>query len=342
MDLGERKLRILKAIVDDYILTAVPVGSRTIAKKYEQRLSSATIRNEMSDLEELGYLDSPHTSAGRVPSLKAYRLYVDQLLSQLQVSEMNEPIADQFDLRLRQVQDVTANVAQMLSDATEYTSVVVTQRADRNDLCVANVQMVWVSPGTALFVLVLDSGDVKQTLLQVDRELSMDDLYQVSRILTQQLRGIPFARMREVLKAFSTQWKEHAGLIRGILSKMQENPDAEAPSVFVGGSANILKHPEYNDVEKARALLHMLETREKLAQLIVTTSPMEFVIRIGPETGMPETEDCSVVTATYRMGGKMNTIGIIGPTRMRYGKVLSMLSGMGQTLSHLLDPEEEK
>lgn len=342
MELGERKLRILKAIIDDYILTGVPVGSRTISKKYEQRLSSATIRNEMSDLEDLGYLDSPHTSAGRVPSPKAYRLYVDNLLHQLQVTQVNDQIAEHFEKRFQQVQDVAEYAAQTLSDATQYTSVVMTHPTPDHQSRVSSVQLVWVSAGKALLVLSLDSGDVRQTLIPVGRELGMDDLYQVSRILTEQLAGAPLAEMSERLSAFAEQWKQHTALIGSILTRVQEAEQSEKPKVVVGGSANLLNYPEYNDVEKARKLLNMLETREKLTQLLVTTSPMEFVIRIGPETGMPETQDCSVVTASYRIrGDTMNTVGIIGPTRMQYGRVLNLLQGMGKTLSTILNTEQE-
>ena len=169
MDLIDRKYRILQAIIDDYILTALPVGSRTISRKYEQKLSSATIRNEMSDLEELGYLDSPHTSAGRIPSNKAYRLYVDQMLRPMPLSvEETAFINNCLDRRQHQVEDLSMRIAKTLSSMTHYTTAVMT-RAPRSEQVLSHMQLVAVSDRRALLILVTRSGTVKQSIIDLGK-----------------------------------------------------------------------------------------------------------------------------------------------------------------------------
>ena len=188
MAMDERKFRILQAIIDDYILTAVPVGSRTISKKYGMSLSSATIRNEMSDLEELGYLDQPHVSAGRVPSAKAYRLYVDQLLETGRLSHEDEQLVRaHFAGRTRQMEDVIDHAAQVLSSLTKYTAVVLPPTGSQPRI--RNIQLVSVSDNAALVVIVTDAGVVRDAVIRVSEELDSDALYSISRSLTAELKG---------------------------------------------------------------------------------------------------------------------------------------------------------
>ena len=343
MDLDERKYRILQAIIDDYILTASPVGSRTISRKYEQKLSSATIRNEMSDLEELGYLDSPHTSAGRIPSFKAYRLYVDRLMGRVSLSEEEvSQVRRHFDRRMKQVHSVAMYAAQALSQATHYTSVIMTRPSSNAVLRVQNIQLVYIMPGTALMVLVTDTGIVKETVLHLGNELSIEDLHQISRILTERLAGVRLEDVPDLLRQMTGEWAEHRALLGDVLRGVQEyDVVPQQPEVVVGGSANLLSYPEYSDVEKARELLQVLETQDKLMQLLSHGGGMEFTIRIGPETGLPEMRDCSIVTGTYRVGSDtLGTIGVIGPTRMQYSRVIAVLDYVGRTFSQLLDGSE--
>ena len=286
MDLIDRKYRILQAIIDDYIMTALPVGSRTISRKYEQKLSSATIRNEMSDLEELGYLDSPHTSAGRIPSYKAYRLYVDQMLSHLQLV----PISDR---RL-------------------------------------------------LLVLVTKSGAVRQSVLDLDKPIAPDALYTVSQIISRELEGCAMDQLPAMLTRLAGGQEGEMRELLGLLAAQPPEKDGGVGSLVVGGRSNLLSFPEYADVDRAKELLSVLETREKVVSLLSHQGEMEISVRIGPETGMEETKDCSIVTASYRLNdGTVNTIGLIGPTRMQYGKVLSVLGEVGRSITELLDGQNE-
>ena len=334
--MDERKFRILQAIIDDYILTAVPVGSRTISRKYEKGLSSATIRNEMSDLEELGYLDQPHVSAGRIPSAKAYRLYVDQLLRSGQLhSDSEEEVRTHFAGRARQMEDVIDQAAQVLSDLTNYTAVVLPPTGRQPVL--RTVQLVPVSIDSALVVIVTDSGVVRDTVVPVPPQIDPDTLYTVSRALTEQLRGCTLEEASKRMPVLIRQMRANEALLESISRYFNGSGGQQRRThVAVGGASNMLSYPEYNDMEKARGFLSLIETRDRLASIIRQQGDVTFTVRICPETGVPEMSDCSIVTATYTTrAGRQGTIGVIGPTRMQYSRVLSVLGTMGQQLSEL-------
>lgn len=343
MGMDDRKFRILQAIIDDYILTAVPVGSRTISKKYEMGLSSATIRNEMSDLEELGYLDQPHVSAGRIPSAKAYRLYVDQLLQSGRLRS-GEPadVQAHFMGRMRQMEDVIDHAAQVLSSLTHYTAVVLPPSGIQPRI--RNLQLVPVSDTGALVVIVTDSGIVRDTVVRVSRHLDADALYAISRTLTETLKGHTLSEALELMPLITQQLRDNEMLLEGLTGYFREHA-ASSPHahVAIGGTSNMLNYPEYSDMEKARSFLSLMETRDKLASIIAQQGDVAFTVRIGPETGVPEMADCSIVTATYSTrSGQQGTIGVIGPTRMQYSRVLSVLGTMGRQLSELFGDEPEK
>lgn len=342
MAMDARKFRILQAIIDDYILTAIPVGSRTISKKYEMGLSSATIRNEMSDLEELGYLDQPHVSAGRIPSAKAYRLYVDQLLSRgfIQAADA-ESVRKYFDSRARQMEDVIGHAAKVLSGLTHYTSLVMSPKGA--ELRVRNLQLVPVSSSSALVVIVTDVGIVRDAVIRTGADMDADALYAISRMLTERLAGHTLSEAQRLLAGATDGLRKNQEVLSGVLEIMQQAEEQGAKAkLALGGTSNILNFPEYSDVEKAKGFLSVLETKEQLLRLMESHGEMAFTVRIGPETGIPELADCSLVTATYRLGDNtQGTIGVIGPTRMQYGHVLSVLKAMGQQLSELLGSEKD-
>ena len=339
--MDERKLRILEAIINDYILTAVPVGSRTISKKYDMGLSSATIRNEMSDLEELGYLDQPHVSAGRIPSAKAYRLYVDELLRTKKLtSSDDDEVRAHFAGRARQMGDVIDHAAQVLSGLTHYTAIVLPPHG--HEPKVQTIQLVPVSSVSALVIIVTDSGIVRDTVIRVSDSLDSDTLYAISRMLTGELRGLPLSEAAKHIPEVSARLRQNEEVLSGVHDLLR-NASVGSSHVAVGGTSNMLSYPEYNDVEKARGFLSLIESRDKLASLMATQGGT-FTVRIGPETGVPEMQDCSIVTATYSTGtDQAGTIGVIGPTRMQYSRVLSVMSTMGRQLSQLLqngEPED--
>lgn len=341
MRMDDRKFKILQAIIDDYILTAVPVGSRTISKKYDMGLSSATIRNEMSDLEELGYLDQPHVSAGRIPSAKAYRLYVDQLLQNGMLSSDDAgSVQGHFLGRMRHMEDVIDHAAQVLSDLTHYTAVVLPPSGSQPRI--RNIQLVQVSDTSALVVIVTDSGIVRDTIIRVSDQLDSDALYAISRNITQRLAGCTLTEAAAILPQLTEGMQQSEAILTGVNNLIAKASRGGKTHVAVGGASNMLSYPEYSDMEKARHFVSLIETRDKLANIISQQGEMAFTVRIGPETGVPEMSDCSIVTATYSTSnGQQGTIGIIGPTRMQYSRVLSILNSMGHQLTAMFDDNQE-
>ena len=342
--MDERKFRILQAIIDDYILTAIPVGSRTISKKYDMGLSSATIRNEMSDLEELGYLAQPHVSSGRIPSAKAYRLYVDQLLQKGKVNQTNvESLTTYFKDRQRQMEDVIGHAAKVISGMTNYTSLV-TGPSRQEELCIRNLQLVKASSSTALVIIVTNAGVIRDQIIRISPLMDDDALYVISRMLSEMLIDNTLSEASVVLSTIMEQTDinnvELMSCVKHLVDEVCAQGDKQ--KIVFGGTSNILNFPEYNDAQKAKEFFSVLETKEQLISLMQNSNQMEFTVHIGPETGIAELENCSLITASYRFGNNtQGSMGVIGPTRMQYGKVMGVLQAMGQQLTSLFTENEE-
>ena len=337
MQLDERKYLILQAIIDDYIMTAMPVGSRTISRKSGVGFSPATIRNEMSDLEELGYLAQPHTSAGRVPSNKAYRLYVDHLMKNVKLTpDERERIHDHLVDKSKRVETVIRSAANVLSDATKYTSVIVAPKL--GTLRIKHVQLVPVAERTALMIIVTSAGIVKDAVINIPEGMNADELYSISRMMTDQLADKPLEAVRQAFAEMLRSNTENRRLLGEALQVIEKRLESEDQAdVIIGGSSNLLGYPEYADVNKARNFLAVLESKDTIRRVLNRDGSMEITIRIGPENQVPELNDCSIVTASYRVGDHSNgTLGIIGPTRMNYNRVISVLDFMGRALSDVL------
>lgn len=333
----DRKKRILRAIIDDYVLTATPVGSRTIARKYLSNLSSATIRNEMSDLEELGYLNQPHISAGRVPSSKAYRLYVDMLLEEgSQQTAQDEELKATFQTRISHLEDVVRSAAQALAQVTGYTSFVLMPRQE--SLRIANLQLVPVSKALALLVIVTDGGIIRDTMVKVSERLDADALYAISKMLSEQFTGRTLREVQTALRQFAGQSPSDPQVLQGImdLSTQMDSQNA-VDQLTVCGTHNILGFPEYQEADKARQLLYALDNKEALMNLVRDTRGEELLVHIGPENGIEEMRGCSIAVAEYRLGrGQRGTIGLIGPTRMPYQSIFSTLRMASQAMNDIL------
>ncbi len=338
LEISTRKLAILKAIIDDYITTGIPVGSRTISKKPGMDISSATIRNEMSDLEELGFLEQPHTSAGRIPSDAAYRLYVDRLMRLARVNPQEaSKIREYFNIKMGQIEDVIEKTAEVLSETTEQISMVLAPQIDKIE--VRRIQIVKITAYKALLLIVTNSGLIKDTVIAVPPDIGTDYLDMISNILTDKSRN---KTLRETdlltIPEIRDELKTHEQFMNGILDAVQNSMQPQSgKSVVLGGAKNIFNFPEYKDVEKARNFLQVLETREMLYDMLTKATKLEFSISIGSENEFDEIKDMSVVTATYKIGGKaLGSFGVIGPTRMDYGKVLSILNYVGGSLNSIL------
>ncbi len=333
MELDERKLKILQAIIKNYLETGEPVGSRTISKFTDLNLSSATIRNEMSDLEELGYIVQPHTSAGRIPSDKGYRLYVDTMMQsrRQEVEQMWDALNDKAD----KMEALLQQVAKLLAVNTNYATLVTgPQYRSRK---VKFVQLTDVDEVQLLAVIVLEGNIVKNKMLPLAAGLSKEDILKLNILLNTYLTGLD---MSEINLSVIAKLKEQSGGMGNVISELldaiaQAISEEEDIPIYTSGATNILKYPELSDHHVASDLLYELEEKKSLTGLLNETNEERGIqVYIGQETSVESMKDCSVVTATYEIeDGIYGKIGIVGPKRMDYEKVVGTL----QTLKSQLD-----
>lgn len=328
--LDERKLKILQAIIRNYLETGEPVGSRTISKYTDLNLSSATIRNEMSDLEELGYIIQPHTSAGRIPTDKGYRLYVDMLLEDKtqEVNDMREILIEKAD----RLENLLQQVAKLLAINTQYTTMVSAPQYKKK---VKFIQLTEVDENQLLAVIVFERNIVKNKIIQVAASLNKETLLKLNIIINTFLQGLDLG---EINLPVITQMKEQAGDYRTIVNDildaiMQAVSEDEDIEIYTSGTTNILRYPELSDREKACDLLYTLEEKKALTELIQDKIEDEdnrgIQVYIGDETPVEAMKECSVVTATYEVEeGVYGKVGIIGPKRMDYQKVVNTLQSL--------------
>ena len=252
-----------------------------------------------------------------------------------------ESVLTHFSGRIHQMEDVIDHAAKVLSSLTQYTAVVLSPKG--NEPRIQTIQLVSVSAESALVVIVTDQGMIRDSIIRVSREVDGDTLYQISRTLTNELRGCTLSKACEILPEMIRRMDGNDEVLRSLYGFFDEGKKApRSPHVAIGGTSNILSYPEYSDVDKARNFLSLMETRDKLADIIRGSGEMAFTVRIGPETGVPEMADCSIVTASYSTrSGQQGTIGVIGPTRMRYSRVISILNMMGHELTDMFSGEDE-
>ena len=333
--LGERKMKILHAIIQTYLETGEPVGSRTISKYTDLNLSSATIRNEMADLEELGYILQPHTSAGRIPSDKGYRLYVDMLMEEKEqeLNEMQEQMlekADKMELLLKQA-------AKVLANNTNYATMISTPMNSANKI--KFIQLSQVDEEQIIAVIVLGGNVIKNKIITVGEELSSENLLKLNMLLNTTLNGMS---IEEINLGLIARLKEQAGIHSKVISNVLDAvADAiqidEDMQIYTSGATNIFKYPELSDKQSAQEIISAFEEKQQLTELVTQTLSQEentgIQVYIGDETPVQTMKDCSVVTATYELGeGMKGTIGIIGPKRMDYEHVLKSLKHLQNEL----------
>lgn len=342
--LDGRKVTILKAIIKTYLETGEPVGSRTISKYSDLKLSSATIRNEMSDLEELGYIIQPHTSAGRIPSDKGYRFYVDQIMQ-----EKEEEVTEIKDLMLKRVDRVELLLKQMariLAQNTNYAAMISAPQYHRNKL--KFIQLSKVDEKKLLVVIVVEGNIIKNTMIPISQQLSDERLLNLNILLNNALNGLTIEEINlEVITRLKEQAGTHSEVVDRVLNEVAEaiRADDDDLQIYTSGATNIFKYPELSDGEMASRLIGTLEQKELLQELVddvnSTESGSGIQVYIGDEAPVQTMKDCSIVTANYELGeGLRGTIGIIGPKRMDYEKVLNTLKNLMTQLDLILKNDE--
>lgn len=332
MELNERKLNILKAIVKDYIETAEAVGSRTISKKHDLGVSAATIRNEMADLEELGYLIQPHTSAGRVPSEKGYKLYVDSLMSQNELRDDEKLLIEQcLEKNVNHIKDLIHETSKLLSQLTNYTTVAVTKSLV-NQSVIKHIQLVGMGDNKILLIVVTDKGDIKNANLLTNINLDQSKLNLISDNLTNKLSGKSITELDNRLIAFiKYEISEYSAFIDELVNALNFNISEEDLSVSLNGATNIFSYPEFNDIIKAKSFLNMLEKKETITSMVRSKGIQKDNINIiiGSDNDCELAKDCSIVTATYNIDKDLvGRISFIGPTRMDYARIYSIVNYM--------------
>lgn len=323
--LDERKKKILKAIVDDYIINAEPIGSRTIEKKCGLGLSSATIRNEMADLEELGYLQQPHTSAGRVPSISGYRLYVDELMTQYaltmeELDILSEVMSDKLDF----IDKIVAKTSKIVSSLTNCTSIVVKPKIGKNSI--KNIRLIDVTSNVILGIIITNEGIVKDEKIRLEEPVDRESLSRLEVAINNHLSGIDFSEitMERVIHIVN-EARVSTNLVISVFGFIRSAVDAPESDVFVNGQTNVLSLPEFQNVEKAKQYLKFVNDNKSVIKAINGLEPSrdDVNIQIGNVDGV---ENCSIITSKYKIGDNMEGyIGLIGPVRMDYKKAVSVM-----------------
>lgn len=338
--LDERKKKILKAIIKTYMETGEPVGSRTISKYADLNVSSATIRNEMSDLTDMGYIIQPHTSAGRIPSDKGYRLYVDELMKEKEeeISEIREMMIEKTD----KMEKMLKQVAKVLASNTNYATMISVPQYRGNKI--KFIQLSRVSDLQLVAVVVSDNNLVRNQIIELDESMDDQTILKLNLLLNTNLNGIP---IQDINLGMIARLKEQAGIHSGVVATVLDavaatiHVDEDDMEIYTSGTTNIFKYPELADKSRASELIDAFENKEELLDLarerMADTENTGIQVYIGDEMPTRSMKDCSVVTVTYELGeGMQGTIGIIGPKRMDYEKVVDSLKSLKAQLDGVL------
>ena len=348
MELTDRKKQILKIVTEEYIQSAEPIGSKAVVERMPGKISSATVRNELADLVEMGYLEQPHTSAGRIPSAKGYRLYVNELMEHKTVSgEEAERITSALDSQMKQIDQVVARAGQMASSLVGYPAYAVADH--KKAVTVQRFELIAVGEDSFIAVVMLSDSRVKSQLMHLQLKVEEEHLRQMSHLLNTHFTGISAQEMNSHLMNLSDQVEgQWFLLLNQVVDYAGELlTQAQTQEVFTGGASQILKFPEYRDADKAHELMSFISDSKE--NLPVSTNGASMQILIGPDNVSVALKDMSVVIASYDIGENMRgLVGVVGPTRMDYATVAARLSYFAESLSRMfgkpreLPPGEEK
>ena len=335
--LDERKQKILRAIVEDYVATAEPIGSRSLSKNHNLGISAATIRNEMSDLEELGYLAQPHTSAGRIPSSLGYRFYVDQLLPKQQVSQEEAAFIESwYDQKVNRLEEAFQETAKLISKMTRNVAIVVNQKKPG----FRYLQFLPFEADKAILVLVADNGVLENRMMPIPKGVQFEELQRMAQVINTQLAGQSFSSFPvQVMEEMRKSVIQDPKLLESSIQELQRIFQQEREQKFyLGGASQLVEQPEFRDnAETVRNLLGLLEEERELSDILAQESGHGLVVTIGQENRSSTIQNCSIVQGTYQFGGQVvGRIAIIGPTRMEYHRVVSVMEYMQKHMEDMM------
>lgn len=337
MKLSDRKKKILQIVVHDYIDTAQPVSSKSITEKYLTNVSSATVRSELAQLEELGFLSQPHTSSGRVPSTEAYKLYVNELMdkSKLTTKELGT-IKSAFNSHANNLETVVQNAVKVISELTDYTSVGYTAH-DKKEIIV-KIELFRYKVDQALLLIVTENTLIRDKFIEIPSTMSDNQIAEASKMISRHFVGKELGEIVELGKTLQHEFTSYREIFESVMNAIEDYILNKEGGVILEGEGKILNHPEYSDSEKVKNFLEVVTSKDRLTDLLSSDNDdIEINIKIGGEDGENMPNDCSLVTATYSASGvKIGTYGVIGPLRMDYGKVISVLEGVGKILEDVL------
>ncbi|MBQ1511580.1 MAG: heat-inducible transcription repressor HrcA [Selenomonadaceae bacterium] len=335
--IDERKQRILQAIIDDYISSAEPVGSRTLARKHDLGVSPATIRNEMADLEMFGYLEHIHTSSGRIPSSKGYRFYVDGLIPPKPVSDEEKALIDRwYKARVRRIDEVFRETARLISQVTKNVSMVLAPQI--SSAAFRCLQFLPLDDHRAIAVIMTDAGFVENKIVEMPSGAEFEDFQRMAGVINrclagQTLRSIEGPAMKQIRDEIQDE-----SLYESALEVIQRALDFEKKErLYLGGATHMMEQPEFHDVDRIKDILLMLEEEELIKDILHAHMGDGLEVTIGQENENSRIKDCSIITATYHLDGELlGTIAVLGPTRMEYGKAMSLLEYMNTNLANVI------
>ncbi len=331
--LEDRKKKVLQAIVEEYINTAEPVSSSSISNKYDLNCSSATIRNEMADLDKKGFLEKVHTSSGRIPSAKGYRYYVDELLKDDNISiEEVKYISDKLETKVHEIEDLTKITANTISEITHYTTVTIGPKTEEQ--IIQEIKFVLLGARMLLAIIMTDTGMVKETIIKFDEDINEKQIETLNYMFNNKLKGEPIKKIDKPLEEYLfEEMEDMVKVIKPIITQIKKVL-FEDSQIYLEGARNELDLPEFNSLQVAKNFMNILDRRELMEDMLNSGFAEDINVYIGEESEKEELKDFSVVTFKHKVGNKdMGTIGIIGPKRMDYSKVISVMKYISKRLN---------
>ena len=331
--LNDRKKQVLQAVIEEYINTAEPVSSATILEKYGLNCSSATIRNDMSELEHDGYLEKPHTSAGRVPSVKGYRFYVDELLNDENITlEEIQYIKENLQTKVNEIEDLTKITTNTISEMTHYTTVAIGPDSSSN--IIKDIKFILLGERLLMAVILTENGAVKETIIKYDEDISQRQVNDLNMTFNNKLRGKALEKIDKPMEEYIISTMENqANVIRPIIQQMNKAIE-ETNKIYLEGTSKVFDFPEFEKIDTAKNFLSILDTKKEMVEILNSGLAKDINVYIGDENENKELKDLSIITFKHKVGNKdMGTIGIIGPKRMNYSKVISIMKYISKKLN---------
>lgn len=332
-DLDERKKKVLQAIIEEYINTAEPVSSGSITKGYGLDYSSATIRNDMAQLENIGFLDKPHTSAGRVPSAKGYRYYVNELLKEDNLSlEEIKYIKNKLEIKVNEIEDLTKVATTTLSEITHYTTVAVGPKADKQ--IIEEIKFVSLGQRMLMVVIVTDTGLVKETIIKFDEDVTESQVDTLNALFNNRLKGKPLAKIdRPMAEYIFSEVHYSIGIMQAIIEQINRIVEEENNNIFLEGAKKSFDLPEFKSMKVAKNFVNLIDTKEEMLEIFNSGEAEDINVFIGDDDENSNLKDFSIITFKHTVGNKdLGTIGIIGPKRMDYSKVIAVMKYISKKL----------